>query len=386
MKKIGIIGVGKLGLVYALTFEKFGYHVWASSYKKEYVQVLQKKEIDSSEPGVAQMLTESKNIVFTVDNHEVINHCDIIYIMVSTPSLPSGEYDISAVLDVVQDFINHDKSVAGKILIVGSTVNPGTCVMIQQKIDPLRAHVVYSPTYAAQGTVVQNIASPTAISFGAFDDSVAQICLDAFSPIIPQDTKIHRLHPTTAEILKLVGNCYVTLRINFYNIMGQLLISSGLEHEIEKANQYLGEIETRKNNLKFGFGYGGPCFPRDNRSLQFFSEHIGIKNRFAEINDLVNTDHAEFLTEYFLHDNHKKLPFCFESISYKPGVKIFEESQQLRVCENLLGKGSKVVIKSSVFLDLHLVDFLKNKYPGQIELMSSSQIDKHRQLLYNIPF
>ena len=51
MNKIGIIGVGKLGLPYALTFESMGYDVCASSYKQEYVTDLKNKTYESTEPG-----------------------------------------------------------------------------------------------------------------------------------------------------------------------------------------------------------------------------------------------------------------------------------------------------------------------------------------------
>lgn len=383
MKRIGIIGVGKLGLVYALTFEKAGYHVWASSYKQQYVESLQRRETDSTEPGVAEMLSNSKNIVFTMDNHEVIDNCDIIYVMVATPSLESGAYDITAVESVANDFVNHSGPVTDKILIIGSTVNPGDCIDLQQQLDSRGVHVVYSPTFAAQGTVVKNIESPTAVSFGSTNADVAQRCIDAFSVITPEYAGVHRMHPTTAEIMKLVGNCYMTLRINFFNSVGQLLIKSGLASEIPKANAYLNEIESRCNNLKFGFGYGGPCFPRDNRSLKHFSDQIGINNILAEANDVINHQHADFLTEYFLQDNVDHLPFYFAYISYKPGVKIFEESQQLQVCQALLDRGCTIIIEPSQFLDHAILNQLQTQFPGRVSCLSLQDID---QPVYHIKF
>jgi nucleotide sugar dehydrogenase len=383
MEKIGIIGVGKLGLVYALTFEKAGYHVWASSYKQQYVESLQRRETDSTEPGVSEMLTNSKNIVFTVDNHDVIRNCDIIYVMVATPSLESGAYDISAVKSVVNDFFDHTGPVTDKILIIGSTVNPGDCMELQQQLIPLGVHVVYSPTFAAQGTVVRDIGNPTAVSFGSTNHAVAQRCIDAFSVITPEYAGVHRMHPTTAEIMKLVGNCYMTLRINFFNTVGQLLIKSGLGDEINKANAYLNEIESRCTNLKFGFGYGGPCYPRDNRSLKHFSQQIGINNILAENNDIINNRHTDFMIEYLLEHNVDRLPFYFAYISYKPGVKIFEESQQLRVCEALLDRGCQVMIEPSKFLDHDVLQRLQQQFPNQVSCQSLQQTD---QPVYEVKF
>ena len=72
---IGILGVGKLGLVYALSFERHGLTAWASSYKQEYVEFLQAKNTDNiTEPEIAELLKASQNITFTTDNHKVIDN------------------------------------------------------------------------------------------------------------------------------------------------------------------------------------------------------------------------------------------------------------------------------------------------------------------------
>ena len=65
---IGIIGVGRLGLAYALVFEQKKFTVFASSYKKDYVDNLKLRKTDTPEPGVANMLSTAKNIQFTINN------------------------------------------------------------------------------------------------------------------------------------------------------------------------------------------------------------------------------------------------------------------------------------------------------------------------------
>ena len=175
---IGILGVGKLGLVYALSFERNGAQVYASSYKQEYVESLQRRDTSNiTEPEIADLLTRSKNITFTVDNHEVIKNCDVMYVMVATPSLPNGSYDISAIREVANDIVNHPGPVDNKILIVGSTVNPGDCEEFQSLVAPRNVHVVYSPTFAAQGSVLRDIENPVALLLGTENNEVAKRCL-----------------------------------------------------------------------------------------------------------------------------------------------------------------------------------------------------------------
>lgn len=382
---VGILGVGKLGLVYALSFERHGLTVWASSYKQEYVESLQQKNTQNiTEPGIAELLAKSKNITFTVDNHKVIEHCDVLYVMVATPSLPDGSYDINAIHEVADDIVNHPGPVDGKILVIGSTVNPGDCAELEKKVAPKNVHVVYSPTFAAQGTVLKDIENPVALLLGTDNNIVAEKCKNVFANIIPNDTPVHQVKSTTGEILKIASNCYGTMRINYFNMIGQILIASGLESDLNKADQYLSGVDRRKGNLKFGFGYGGPCYPRDNRSFTNFINKIGMDYDYAEINDRFNQNHIEFLTNYFLQKNQNKDPFYFPYISYKPGVKIFEESHQLAVCEKLLAHGARVYVEPTEFLGTEIQQLLKDKWGDAVQFLSIEDLKKINQPVYNI--
>ena len=130
--KIGVIGAGRLGICFALLCEQAGYDVLVSDIREDYVADLMEKKIKTNEPDV-QELPESFAINFsaTTSNEKVIQECDIIYTLVATPSLPSGDYDVSAVWRVVDDII--ESGVQGKSFVVGCTTNPGDCEMFQEQ-------------------------------------------------------------------------------------------------------------------------------------------------------------------------------------------------------------------------------------------------------------
>jgi UDPglucose 6-dehydrogenase len=384
---IGILGVGKLGLVYALSFARHDLTVWASSYKHEYVESLQQRRTEHiTEPGISELLTSCNNITFTTDNHEVIANCDIMYVMVATPSLPNGSYDTTAIREVATDILNHIGPVDNKILVIGSTVNPGDCAEFQKIVRARNVHVVYSPTFAAQGTVLHDIENPVALLLGTDNDTVAEKCRDVFANIIPADTPVHQLSYTTGEILKIAANCYGTMRINYFNMVGQILIRSGLVHDLEKANSYLSGVDRKKGNLRFGFGYGGPCYPRDNRSFSNFIESIGMQYDYAEINDSFNKEHVDFLTKYLLQTNTDGADFYFPYISYKPGVRIFEESHQLAVCENLMAQGRRVFVEPTEFIDPKIQKELESKWGDRIKFVPLAELEKQGHMLFKIDF
>lgn len=357
---IGIIGVGKLGLCYALTFEQKGFNVIASSYKKDYIDQLCARQIDTAEPGVAELVANT-NIEFTVDNHHVINQCDVIYVMVATPSNPAGDYDITAVEQVVNDLMSHSSDIKDKILIIGSTVNPGDCVQFQEKLFSRGVHVVYCPTFVSQGIVLKEIVDPHSLLLGTENKTVSETCRQIFVKIVGENTPVFCVHPTTAEILKLGGNCRSTLDISYFNVMGQIIINSGLIDDLSASSEYLNFVKI-KNQWRPGYGYGGPCYPRDNRSLVHYANKVGINYTLGQVVDEFNTAHSDFLFKHFIQDNTNQLPYYFEYLSYKPGVNIFEESQQLVVCKKLLDAGYTVYVEPSVYLLPKIKNDLGSQY------------------------
>jgi len=96
--------------------------------------------------------------------------------------------------------------------------------------------------------------------------------------------------------------------------------------------------------LNYGYGFGGPCLPRDNRSFAAYAKKLGLEYNLGLTTDDFNNEHARFLTNYFLKKNERNLPFCFHYISYKEGTDILTESQQYRLCLDLLDQGYKVYV------------------------------------------
>lgn len=365
MEKIGIIGVGKLGLSYALCFEEAGFDVCGSSNNAEYVKSLQNKTFCTVEPGVDQMLQKSVNIQFTTNNHEVINHCNTVYLMVATPSTSEGNYDLQAVMTVVDDYLNYEEDLTSKILIIGSTVNPGDCDNIQSILESKGVKVVYSPTLVAQGEVIRLIRNPDTIYIGTDDNVAADVCEKLFSKLTIKEVPVNRLKRKSAEIVKLAGNAKSTLLISFYNAIGQLFVEEGLEQDLDNA---LHQINLDKFGVmwKFGYGYGGPCYPRDNESLLHYAKKINVDYPFGNPTIKFNRDYSDYITSLLLSKNKDDYPFYFEYISYKKNVAFTTESQPLKVCTNLLNLGKTVYIEKTSFLPEQEITKLSKEFPNQV--------------------
>ena len=158
--KIGIIGAGRLGICFALLCERAGYDVVVSDIRQDYVNDLQNKKIVTNEPGVQELLGVAENLRATTSNEEVIRECDIIYTLVATPSTSDGDYDVSAVWNVVEDIrtvLNDNDIEGGKAFIVGCTTNPGDCDDFAASLKGYGVDVFYNPEFIAQGSIISDL-------------------------------------------------------------------------------------------------------------------------------------------------------------------------------------------------------------------------------------
>lgn len=365
--KIGLIGAGRLGICFALLLEKAGYEVLVSDVREGYVQDLNKKVIVTNEPFVQELLASSTNLKATTDNKEVIKECDIIYTLVATPSLDSGDYDISAVWRVIQDFQDCDFSLNGKCFVVGCTTNPGDCELFRQQLDPYGVEVFYNPEFIAQGSIISDLQNADMVLVGGPNGNNQSLIDEIYKKIQIKEPKLYFMSTTAAELVKLAVNCFLTTKISYANMVGEVMTLSGLEDEIDQVLSAIGS-DTRVGSkyLKYGYGYGGPCLPRDNRSFASYASKLGMEYNLGKVTDDFNNQHAKFLKNYFIEKNTSNLPFAFHYITYKEGTDILTESQQYKLCLDLISEDYKVYVADYDKIDREIRDNLEEMFQEKL--------------------
>ena len=365
--KIGVIGAGRLGICFALLCEQAGYDVLVSDVREDYVKNLRNKFISTNEPEVSKLLSTSPRLSATNSNSKVIRDCDIIYTLVATPSKRDGSYDVSAVWDVVQD-IKKVKKVEGKAFVVGCTTNPGDCEEFQNELDKFGVDVFYNPEFIAQGTIINDLRTADMVLIGGKrNDTYDQLC-EIYNRIQETPPKISIMSTTAAELVKLAVNCFLTTKISYANMVGQVMALSGMEDEIPTVLGAIGDdSRVGRKYLNFGFGFGGPCLPRDNRAFASYAKKLGLDYNLGDTTDNFNNEHATFIKDYFVYRNPQNLPFYFDYVSYKKGTDILTESQQYRLCVDLLDDGYEVYINDNDAIMDMISDDLSDKYPDTVK-------------------
>ena len=342
--KIVVIGAGRLGLTFALLCEKAGYDVLVSDKREDYVQNLNQGVCVTNEPMIQKMLFEVYDFKSTTDNIEIIRECDVIFTFVATPSTVDGNYDTSKVFEVANDFFTASQleiPVYDKKFIIGCTTNPGDVEQIQDKLRMFNIQVAYNPEFIAQGEIVKGLEQSDIVLIGTEYPELGNMLVKIYEKIQTTPVNAHIMSSKAAEVTKIGINCFLTTKISYANMMGDILMKAGLNAEIDTVLSAIGgDTRVGKKYMKYGFGFGGPCLPRDNRALGYYAKNLGMELNLPLTVDDFNKEHAAFLKDHYISLNpNKETPFVMNYITYKRGTDILEESQQFKLCIDLLDEG-----------------------------------------------
>jgi UDPglucose 6-dehydrogenase len=372
--KIGVIGAGRLGICFALLCEAAGYEVLVSDIREDYVNDLNERKIKTYEPEVENLLKVAKNFRATTSNKEVIEQCDLIYTLVATPSLEDGFYDVSSVWQIIDDF----QDVASvKYFVVGCTTNPGDCDNFRKQL-PSNVKVFYNPEFIAQGSIINDLRNADMVLLGtdpfSNNDNIILDIRRLYEKIQTTRAIVCSMSTTAAEITKIAINCFLTTKISYANMLGDVLHQSGCGDEVTSVLSAIGtDSRIGRKYLEYGFGYGGPCLPRDNRSFAAFAKKVGLGYNLGTVTDEINNQHAKYVCDYYEKMNSNKKPFYFNSITYKKGTDILTESQQYRLCLDLLDRGHSVYILNDHRVVNQIQEYLSTAYGDRVKFVDNSE-------------
>jgi nucleotide sugar dehydrogenase len=363
LERIAIIGIGRIGLCLALNFERTGYEVLGVDRNRELIRSIGDRTLRTPEPGVVEALAAARSFRAISDAATVPEfNPDLIFIAVDTPTAELGGYDHSRVDAILEELFALGRLRDRTELAIVCTTLPGYCDSQAERAMACGYALSYTPGFVAQGSILRDQQYPDQVLIGEADNLAGDRLESAFRRICRNKPAIHRMSRLSAEIAKLATNCALTMKIAFANAIGDLATTVGAEPgrilAAVGADRRIGE-----GLLRYGFGYGGPCFPRDNRSLNYFAGRHGCRLFQAEATDEMNRRHLIFQVEEYLRAHGADEPIEFDSVTYKPGTEILDESQPLALAVQLARAGRKVFICESAAV----VGQLRARFGGLFE-------------------
>ena len=141
---VTVVGIGRLGLAWALVLDNAGYNVIGCDIRREYVESLNNKTFTTIEPHVDDYLHASKNFIATTDLARAINHSNIIFINVKTESDSDGKYDHSQLDSLIESIIAIGRQKETKHLVIATNVNPGFCDQLDESINKFNYKISFT--------------------------------------------------------------------------------------------------------------------------------------------------------------------------------------------------------------------------------------------------
>jgi len=294
--KIGIIGLGYVGLPLAIEFSK-KYNTIGFDLNQKRIDELNKGVDSTNEANLEELKTQLANKLILVDDLEKIKTCNIYIITVPTPITKFKTPDLSYLLSASNAIGSILKK--GDIVIYESTVYPGCteeeCVPVLEKSSGLIYNkdffCGYSPERINPGDKINTLTKIKKVTSGS-TPGIAKIVDQLYSSIITAGTHLAS-SIKVAEASKAIENAQRDLNISFVNELALIFDKIGIDTE-----EVIDAAATKWNFLKFKPGLvGGHCISVDPYYLAHKAESMGYYPEVILSGRRVNDQMGKFVAE-----------------------------------------------------------------------------------------
>ena len=347
--RIGVLGLGYVGLPLAMTFERAGFNVVGMDLNGVRVAALAKGESYVAEVESHRLREAALAGRFVpTTNLDIIGELDCISICVPTPLRKTKDPDLSYVISAADAIARRLRP--EQLIILESTTYPGTTEEIllpRFEQGSLRAgehfFLAYSPERVDPGNATYQTKNIPKIIAGV-TPACADMAASLYGRCMSQVIKVSSTR--VAEMVKLLENTFRAVNIGLANEVAMMCSHMGLD---------VWEVIRAASTKPFGFmafypgpGLGGHCIPIDPLYLQWKSRLAGFEPRFIDLADKINQEMPKYCvvrTMELLNDRKKPLRGArvhVLGITYKKDVNDVRESPALEIISLLRHRGAEV--------------------------------------------
>ena len=348
--KIGVIGLGYVGLPLAMEFSKAGFDVTGIEIDKDKVRMINQGKcyIQDIQQSELEELVKNNRLKATVD-FSVLKEMDAVSICVPTPLRKTRDPDISYIISAVEEVAKYLRP--GQLVILESTTYPGTTrEVILPRLEARNLRVgrdfflAFSPERVDPGNKIYTIRNTPKIVSG-ITKKCTSIAVTLYEQIIDEVVPVSTTE--SAEMVKLLENTFRIVNVGLVNEIA--LICDRLKLDT-------WEVIDAAATKPFGFtpfypgpGLGGHCVPIDPHYLSWKLKTLNFYARFIELAGEINSKMPEFLVSKIdaaLNEREKSIKgskILILGVAYKSNVSDIRESPALDVMKLLKERGGKVV-------------------------------------------
>ena len=312
MKKIGFIGLGKLGLDCAEVFAEhhtvFGYDIYP----------------------------RRSDLVKVCDISDVVENSEWIFIAVPTPhvegydgSVPSShmtprDFGHDAVIDAINK-VNQYATTSKKVVLI-STVLPGTTRRHFYSLLDKQHQFLYNPYLIAMGSVKWDMVNPEMVMIGTEDGdqtALAGELIEIYKTLMQNDPRYVVGTWDECEAIKIFYNTFISAKVGLANMIQDFALKIG-NIDVDVVTNALANSTMRIMGPKYmtaGMGDAGACHPRDNIALRWLAEEYDIGYDMFDTIMHAREIQAKNLALFLVKQaKESKLPIVIHGKAYKPDV------------------------------------------------------------------
>ena len=347
--KIGIIGMGYVGIPLGLEFAGTGFSV--TGFDKDSARV---KEINSGKQVMKHIPAKSmkefvkKNKGSSTTEFSEIRDMDCLIICVPTPLDEHEQPDMSYIESASKEIGKNLRK--GQLIVLESTTYPGTTREIVKPIlekSKLEAgedfFLAYSPEREDPGNKEFSVSAIPKV-MGGLTDNCLRLTSNLYKNIVSETVEVSSLE--TAEATKLMENIFRAVNIAMVNELKLIFNRMGIN---------IWEVIDAAKTKPFGFmpfypgpGMGGHCIPIDPFYLSWKAKEYNTEAKFIELAGEINrkmTEHIAHRIGRALNDDKKSIrgsKILIVGVAYKKDIDDIRESPALRIMDLLKHKGAKI--------------------------------------------
>jgi UDPglucose 6-dehydrogenase len=352
--KVTMIGTGYVGLVTGACFAEVGNDVLCVDVDARKIAILNEGGVPIHEPGLEAMVhrnVASGRLRFTTDVDASVAHGMLQFIAVGTPPDEDGSADMQYVIQAARSI---GRLMQGpKIVVDKSTVPVGTADRVRAAIAEELSNrgvdfafsVASNPEFLKEGAAVEDFMRPDRVVVGASDERAIAVLRAIYAPFMRNHERFLVMDVRSAELTKYAANAMLATRISFMNEVANLADLLGAD--IEMVRQGIGSDPRIGYHFLYpGVGYGGSCFPKDVKALQYTATQFSHPLKLLAAVETVNDNQKRVLVDKIaarLGADLTGRTFALWGLAFKPNTDDMREAPSRVIVDALTARGARIV-------------------------------------------
>ena len=351
--RVTIFGTGYVGLVTGTCLAEVGNDVVCVDVDIDKIARLERGEIPIYEPGLEPLVRanrQSGRLRFTTDAETAMTHAQIVFIAVGTPPDEDGSADLTHVLEVARTI---GRTLTRPVVVVNkSTVPVGTADSVRAAVAGELAvrnanitfDVVSNPEFLKEGDAVQDCMRPDRIIIGADSARAVDALKTLYAPFNRNHERIVQMDVRSAELTKYAANAMLATKISFMNEIANIAEQVGAD--VEQVRRGIGSDPRIGYHFIYpGAGYGGSCFPKDVKALEYTARAHGHDPHLLRAVEAVNAAQKRklfALIERHFEGRLEGRTVAVWGLAFKPNTDDMREAPSRLLLEQLWDAGVSV--------------------------------------------